>query len=99
MNPIILILTSVYDFSADLVVLKLKAKNVSFFRLNKEHVSDYRFSLSPTSPKLTVESRSEQQSGTWVIDSNLKSIWFRQPVFLRNTPSAPLSIDEQLIIS
>lgn len=96
MKPAVLILTSVYDFSADLVALRLKENSVPFLRINKEHVLDYRFSLSPTLPLLTIESRSEQQHGEWSIDASIKSIWFRQPVFLRNTPSSPLSIDEQL---
>ena len=96
MTPAVLMLTSVYDFSADLVALKLKEKNVSFLRINKEHLHDYRFSLSPVLPLLTIESRLEQEPETWHIDSSIKSVWFRQPVFLRNTPANSLSIDEQL---
>jgi len=96
MKPAVLILTSIFDFSADLVALRLKKNGVSFLRINKEHVHDYRFSLSPTEPLLTIESRSEEQLGAWSVDTAVKSVWFRQPVFLRNTPPTPLSIDEQL---
>ncbi len=99
MKPVVLILTGIYDFSADLVVLELEQRGIPFLRINKEHVIDYRFSLSPTLPLLTIESRLEQQQGEWLIDNAIKSIWFRQPVFLRNTPPNPLSIDEQLIRS
>ena len=96
MNPLVLILSSVYDFSVDLVTLRLKERGVPYLRINKEHAHEYRFSLSPTIPLLTVGHQSKLDKVVWSIETSIKSIWFRQPVFLRNTPSSPLTIDDQL---
>ena len=92
MNPEVLILTSIYDFSADLVSLQLTEKNVSFLRINKEQISDYEFAIDPCQPLIKFSINGDDLGSS----ENLKSIWFRQPVFLRNTPPAPLSTDEQL---
>ena len=92
MNPQVLILSGLYDFSADLVALQLQDANVSYVRLNREHLSDHRITLNPLVPELAING----PSGTYNIGPNLKAVWFRQPVFLRNTPSVPLSPSEQL---
>ena len=96
MNPAVLMLTSVFDFSADKVAIRLKEAGVPYLRINREHVSDYRFSLNPKRPLLSVESRVEGDDGRWCLDSSLRSVWFRQPAFLRNCPPYPLAIAEQL---
>ncbi|NOS96911.1 MAG: RimK-like protein [Methylotenera sp.] len=92
MNTQVLILTSIYDFSTDLVCLLLKEKDTPFLRLNKESFSDYRITLNPVEQILLVEVNKQK----YEISSSLKSIWFRQPVFLRNTPHTPLSVEQQL---
>lgn len=95
MKPKVLILSGLYDFSTDLVALNLREKNIPFVRLNKEHFGDYRFSLDPLCPSLRITGLGIDTE----VSSNLASVWFRQPVFLRNTPSAPLTPQEQLIRS
>ena len=92
MNPHVLILSSVYDFSVDLVTLQLRQDDVPYVRLNREQLSDHRFALNPLIPELSIEG----PVGTHRIGRHLRSVWFRQPVFLRNTPSVPLSPAEQL---
>lgn len=92
MNPHVLILAGLYDFSADLVALRLQSTNVPYVRLNREHLSDYRITLNPLVPELVIDG----PSGIYNIGSDLRAVWFRQPVFLRNTPSVPLSPSEQL---
>jgi glutathione synthase/RimK-type ligase-like ATP-grasp enzyme len=37
--------------------------------------------------------------GTFIVDDNVRSIWFRQPIFLRNTPGETLTVKEQLVRS
>ena len=96
MKPSVLILSSIYDFSVDKVALRLRENDVPYLRINKEQAQEYQFSLSPTIPILTVEYQSEKGYNVWSIETSLKSIWFRQPVFLRNTPSSPLTVDDQL---
>ncbi|MEW8657571.1 MAG: hypothetical protein AB2603_04520 [Candidatus Thiodiazotropha endolucinida] len=92
MNPEVLILTSLYDFSADLVVLQLKEQGVSVLRINKEQLNEYEIFVDPVQPSIEFRINGEL-IGT---SKQLKSIWFRQPVFLRNTPPTPLPPDEQL---
>lgn len=88
----VLILSNLYDFSTDLVTLELERARVPFVRLNREQLSESRLTLNPLTPRL----EGEGPGGTWVVDKRLHSVWFRQPVFLRNTPPTPLSPEEQL---
>ena len=92
MIPRVLILAGLYDFSADLVAVQLESAGVPYVRLNREQLADYRLTLDPVSPDLTVRG----PNGVCKVGSELKAIWFRQPVFLRNTPSVPLTPSAQL---
>lgn len=92
MKPEVLLITSVFDFSADLVVLRLHENGVPYLRLNKEHFKDYRVSLDPVAQLLLVDLGDKTEP----IRAHPRAIWYRQPVFLRNTPSQPLSMEEQL---
>ena len=88
----VLILAGVYDFSADLVAIQLESASVPYVRLNREQLADYRLTLDPVSPELTICG----PNGVCRVGSELKAIWFRQPVFLRNTPPVPLTPSAQL---
>ena len=88
----ILILSGLYDFSTDLVTMHLKNFGVPYVRLNREHFADHRLTLDPIVPRLSVDG----PSGRHQFGADLGAVWFRQPVFLRNTPSVPLSPNEQL---
>jgi len=92
MKPHVLILSGLYDFSTDLVVLQLDCAGVPYVRLNREQLSDYRLTLDPLAPRLNIDG----PGGHYDVGPALRAIWFRQPVFLRNTPPVPLSPDEQL---
>ncbi len=87
----ILIVTSIYDFSADFIVLKLREVGKDYVRINKEQLSQSEIVLDPSTPSLTIKDKTKD-----ILLKDIKSIYFRQPVFLRNTPSNPLSTDEQL---
>ena len=88
----VLILSGLYDFSTDLVTLRLSHCGVPYVRLNREQIADHRLTLDPVVPELIVHG----PSGTHHFSSDLGAIWFRQPVFLRNTPPVPLSPEKQL---
>jgi hypothetical protein len=92
MTPHVLIVSGLYDFSTDLVALRLQEAGVPFVRLNREHLSDHRLTLDPLVPELTIHG----PAGSYQVDTNLRAVWFRQPVFLRNTPPVPLPPGEQL---
>lgn len=95
MNPQVLILTGLYDFSCDYVCKELQSRGVNFLRINKEHFREYRFTLDPCLPSLLVEGNGINAE----INGELTSVWLRQPIFLRNTPPTPLSPQEQLFRS
>ena len=92
MNPHVLILSSLYDFSTDLVVLRLQRAGVPYARLNREQLADHRLTLNPFVPELNIRGPTEIYS----IGQGLRAVWFRQPVFLRNTPPTQLSLQDQL---
>ena len=88
----VLIVSSIYDFSTDLVVQELETRGVNYFRLNKENFGTYRSTIDIENKLLEVIANGE----SYKVTSATKSIYYRQPVFLRNTPSNSLTIDEQL---
>ena len=92
MTPRVLILSSLYDFSTDLVALRLESAGVPYLRLNREEFRDHRLTLDPLRCELKVLG----PVGLHRVDSSLASVLFRQPVFLRNTPPLPLTAEEQL---
>ncbi|MCY7296342.1 hypothetical protein [Alteromonas sp. a30] len=88
----VLLVSSIYDFSTDLVVQELEKRQVSYFRLNKEEFENYRLTIDIHEKALEIIANDI----VYEITSSVKSIYFRQPVFLRNTPSSGLEISEQL---
>lgn len=92
MSPDVLILSSVFDFASDIIALELKDRGIPFFRLNREQLADYEIILDPAGPTMLAKLGSH----VWEVTPDLKSVWFRQPVFLRNTPAEPLKPDTQL---
>ena len=92
MNPHVLILASHLDFSTDLVTVRLQETGVPYVRLNREDLAEHRLTLDPLGPELAIDG----PSGTHRLGAHLGAVWYRQPVFLRNTPGAPLTPKEQL---
>jgi len=88
----VLILSSIYDFSTDLITQALEKRGVNYLRLNKENFSEYRITIIPNDVLMKVEG----PAGSFKIDGSILSIFYRQPVFLRNTPGESLSLNEQL---
>lgn len=88
----ILIISSLYDFSTDLVIQELERRKEKYVRLNREEFGNYRISIDIQELSLDINIGGSH----YRVTSELKSIYYRQPIFLRNTPSEPLSINEQL---
>lgn len=88
----VLIVSSIYDFSTDLVAQELEKRGVSYFRLNRENFANYLLTIDIENKLLEIIANGI----CYKVTSATKSIYYRQPVFLRNTPSNSLTIDEQL---
>jgi hypothetical protein len=63
-----------------------------FVRINRETLAKSKVQLDVITPSL----RYVFDEFEWVISSRLRSIFWRQPIYLRNTPGRPLSMEEQL---
>ncbi|MFP1133139.1 RimK-like protein [Asticcacaulis sp. W401b] len=88
----VLVLANLHDFPTDRVCSELQDAGARYFRLNAETLKQARLRLVPQEQLLEVECNGT----TWVIDGNLKSVWWRQPTFLRNTPYEAMSLQDQL---
>jgi glutathione synthase/RimK-type ligase-like ATP-grasp enzyme len=91
----ILILSTIYDFSTDLVIQELEKRAVRYLRLNKENLAEYRITIIPDKVLMKIE----RHGDSFVVDDSVQAIWYRQPIFLRNTPGQSLTVKEQLIRS
>ena len=92
MTPQVLILSNLYDISTDLVAVSLATAGVPYLRINREEFSEQHLSLNPLVPEMHVSG----PGGEYEIGPSLTSVFFRQPIFLRNTPSVALPPAEQL---
>ncbi len=94
MTPQALLLSGLHDFSTDLIAAALKDRGTSFLRLNREQLPSCRVTLDPVAAVIDV--RIPSGLTATINPSDLRSVLFRQPVFLRNTPGHALSASEQL---
>jgi hypothetical protein len=88
----ILILSSLYDFSVDLVLRRLRETNVSYLRLNMEQMPDLRVGFDPVTRSMTVRGLGIESS----LDADLQSVWYRSPIFLRIASTNQPSLADQL---
>ena len=87
-----LIVSSLYDFSTDLIVQELERRGEKYLRLNREEFHNYRLNIDIEKKSLQIRVSGE----CYKVTPSVKAIYYRQPIFLRNTPSDSLTIDEQL---
>lgn len=95
MSTDVLLLSSLYDFSTDEIAHRLEQNGVRYLRLNREDLPMHELVFDPIGQEVVISG----PIGDRVIDADLRSVFFRQPVFLRNTPPKPLLPEEQLEIS
>lgn len=93
LKPDILLISSTHDYSTDYVTYELNKRDVSYLRLNRDQFCEYQLCLSPIDQVLkgVCEDLKFEIKGV-----NLKSIYFRAPVFLNESYNQKLSPDEQL---
>lgn len=91
--PSVLILSSKYDLSCDYVVSRLRTHGVTYLRINTEDLPNSRITLEPGAPTLYGALGDIEFS---IRESHLRSIYFRRPVFLRETGAVRRTRQEQL---
>ena len=102
LEPTILILASQHDFACDYVISRLRSKGETYLRLNSEDLPRLELTLDPRGPTLFGElpPKTGEPAGVHfkVLSENLKSIYFRRPVFLRHAPANIRSPEEQFAL-
>jgi glutathione synthase/RimK-type ligase-like ATP-grasp enzyme len=78
----VLLLASRYDLTTDLVVAQLRKAQVPYLRLNSEDVHDETVDLDPARRCLVVTRDYEKIT---ITPESLRSVFFRRPVFLRDS--------------
>lgn len=91
-NVDVLIVSSLADLSTDRICYHLSAMGVQFLRLNREQLPDLGLQIDPLRARLTCRYADHE----WQVAADLRSIWWRQPTFLRNTPGKALTVEQQL---
>lgn len=86
-----LIVSSTIDYSTDLICYELEKRGVSYLRINRDHFSEYQilYDLENDCLRIKLDNRNFQ-----ITQNNLKSVYFRAPVFLRTGKS--YTLQEQL---
>lgn len=89
----ILIISDTMDFATDYICLELYRRNTSYLRINRDKFKEYKivFDIDNLTLNVTINCRK------YIIDnSSLKSVYYRAPIYLRDTYKPNLSFDEQL---
>ena len=87
-----LLVSSLYDFSTDLVAQEFERRGNKYVRLNREEFKNYRLTIDIQNKFLEIKNDGK----AYLVTPDLKAVYYRQPIFLRNTPGESLTIAEQL---
>lgn len=90
-RPEILILSNKYDYSTDYICVELERRGVPYLRLDRDLFNTYNIILDTQSMQLQI---CINDNTSIISEDSLKAIYFRAPVFLRNTK--PYTIEKQL---
>lgn len=88
----VLILSGLMDYSTDRICYHLNRQGVSFLRINHDQLADLRLTIDPVAASMICR----YDGGTWYVGAELRSVWWRQATFMRNTPGRILTTAEQL---
>lgn len=92
MKKAVLLLAGLYDFSSDMVAIRLQEMGAGYVRINWEQLQQFRLTIDPVDPSITIKFNGELIASRIGVSACL----YRQPVFLRNTPDVALSAKSQL---
>ncbi len=84
-----LVLSSTLDFSTDYICAEMKNRGLSYLRLNRDRFADYTVEYKDSVLSVVLGAQKHL-----VTMEQLKSVFFRSPVFIRS--NKPYSLEEQL---
>ncbi|WP_040204049.1 hypothetical protein [Neobacillus jeddahensis] len=89
----VLVISDIYDFTTDFVCLELEKRHVNYLRLNRDEFHTYKIQLDTSNFEITVKLGNYKYN---ISNENLKSIYYRAPIFLREINQTEKSIEEQI---
>ncbi len=92
-TPRVLVLGSRFDLTCDYVIARLRALGTPYFRLNTEDLPGYELTLDPIAATCSGATNGLVFS---LRADTLQGVYFRQPVFLRESITAGRPVEEQL---
>ena len=90
-KPKVLILSNKHDYSTDYICIELEKRKIPYLRINRDMFSCYEIRIDLQHKQMSIDVNGYRYI---ISDDTLKSVYFRAPVFLRN--SKPYSVNEQL---
>lgn len=89
----VLVISDKYDFTTDFISVELEKRNVSYLRLNRDEFHTYQIQIDSINFSITISVGELQYL---ISEGSLISIYYRAPIFLRETFNEAIGIDEQL---
>ena len=91
-NPHVLIISNTHDYSTDHITYQLKNSGISYLRLDRDRFSLMDIKLLPAERKIYGNLNDINFN---ISPKNLRSIYFRGPIYLRDIYQPELSPDKQ----
>lgn len=92
-SPEVLIISNRHDFACDYISSILYEKGKQYLRLNTDDLSYLELMMDPINSSLQINYNDKQYL---ISESDLKTIYFRGPTYLRETSSCNLSVEDRL---
>lgn len=89
----ILVISDTMDFTTDYICLELQRRNANYLRVNRNKFKDYKVVVDIGSLILYITINDKEYI---INNSNLKSIYYRAPIYLHDTYKPNLSVEKQL---
>jgi len=89
----ILVISNTLDFTTDYVCLELHKRNANYLRINRDTFQEYQIVFDVLNCSMTVRIK----GNLYLVDkNNLRSVYYRAPIYLRDIYKPNLSVKEQL---
>lgn len=92
-KPEVLIISNLHDYSTDHVIYQLQKHDINYLRLNRDQFNEYGLSIDPITNRIFGKTRKIDFE---ISEENLKSIYFRAPIYLRSHQRKNLTIEENI---
>lgn len=92
-NVEILIISDTMDFTTDYICIELKRRNANYLRINRDIFNKYKIVFDINDLTLNIIINSKKYI---IAEDNLKSIYYRAPIYLHDIYKPNLQLEKQL---